>query len=202
MLCQRHASPRGQYVVWCAVHLCSVAIYASCTLRECQINPRLSGILEKLKANEDVGLPTGSGRLLPPKVLENLKKVSTFQCEAILPSDQWSKDDDDIPLQQAEADAEADEQETRKCKKNKASGAKATRKTAKQSIAVDSSKPADNQCLYKPGAFQEERFKFIRRMKEKKGISYSEASAMWKTSKKRATLLSGLSESQMKKRRF
>ena len=37
------------------------------------MNPRLNGILEKLKANEDAGLPTGSGRLLPPKVLESQK---------------------------------------------------------------------------------------------------------------------------------
>ena len=110
----------------------------------------------------------------------------------------WSKDDDEIPLQHAEAD----ENETRKCKKSKASCAKATHKAAKQSIAVDNNKPADPQCLYKPGEFREERFKFINRMKEKKGISYNEAAAMWKTSKKRATLLSGLSESQMKKRRF
>ena len=110
----------------------------------------------------------------------------------------WSKDDDEIPLQHAEAD----EKETRKCKRNKASCAKATDKAAKQIIAVDSNNPAEPHCLYKPAEFQEERFKFINRMKEKKGISYHEASAMWKTSKKRAKLLSGLSESQMKKRRF
>ncbi|CAE7254603.1 unnamed protein product, partial [Symbiodinium necroappetens] len=118
--------------------------------RECLMNPRLNGILEKLKATE---------------VLENLKKVSMFQREA------WSKDDDEIPLQHAEAD----ENETRKCKKSKASCAKATHKAAKQSIAVDSNKPADPQCLYKPGEFREERFKFINRMREKKGTSYNEA---------------------------
>ncbi|CAE7237168.1 unnamed protein product, partial [Symbiodinium sp. KB8] len=81
--------------------------------RECLMNDRLSGILEKLK------------------VLENLKKVSTFKREA-------------------------------------------TDKAAKQIIAVDSNNPAEPHCLYKPAEFQEERFKFINRMKEKKGISYHE----------------------------
>ncbi|CAE7504916.1 unnamed protein product [Symbiodinium sp. CCMP2592] len=168
------------------------------------MNDRLNGILQKLKANDDASLPTGSGRLLPPKVLENLKKISTFKSEAILPSDQWSKDDDEIPLQHA--DDEDPETETRKNKKKKKTDAcaklEAPRKKPKQSSAGDSSKAADSQTLYKPGEFKDQRFAYINRMKAKKGISFREASTMWKTSKKRAALLSGLSEGEMKKRRF
>ncbi|CAE7416039.1 unnamed protein product [Symbiodinium microadriaticum] len=170
--------------------------------RECLMNDRLSGILEKLKASDDTSLPTGSDpakrsvlylQALWDEVWSEISGM-LFGCSLL----RWSKDDDEIPLQHAEAD----EKETRKCKRNKASCAKATDKAAKQIIAVDSNNPAEPHCLYKPAEFQEERFKFINRMKEKKGISYHEASAMWKTSKKRAKLLSGLSESQMKKRRF
>ena len=58
-----------------AVRCCLLRDHASCELRECLMNDRLSGILEKLKASDDTSLPTGSGKLLPPKVLEQQKAL-------------------------------------------------------------------------------------------------------------------------------
>ena len=102
----------------------------------------------------------------------------------------WSKDDDEIPLEHPEEDGE---REVRKNKNKK----KPCGKVSKDPC-IDAEKP---QTLYQPGEFKEIRLKYIARMKAKKGITFREASNMWNVSKKRETLLAGLSVQELKKRR-
>ena len=55
---------------------------------------------------------------------------------------------------------------------------------------------------YSPGSYSQERLRFIRAMVDAKKASFREASAMWKDSVERASLLEGMSHSEKVRRRF
>ena len=104
---------------------------------------------------------------------------------------------------------DASGQTKRKPKKSKRKASKRGKGKAKQaSSSKDGTKSNSNKSneepdtLYKPGNFKEERFKFIYETMKEKGIPFKEASKLWIPSARRASLLDGLSKSELQRRRF
>ena len=61
---------------------------------------------------------------------------------------------------------------------------------------------SEREGQYQPGEFAKARAAFLKKRKDKTGCSHREACGAWMRSNKRATLLSGLTEKEMKRRRF
>ena len=78
-----------------------------------------------------------------------------------------------------------------------------------KSEAAPTSKPEKNTGAddikpggYKPGKFREARLEFIRCQMQKQSLPWKEASKLWLPSAERASLLQGMSKSELSKRRF
>ena len=83
------------------------------------------------------------------------------------------------------------------------------KKSPKASPKVSPSKPTEPKVTdavgkassYKAGSFQDARLSFMRKLKAD-GVAWMEASKQWMSSDERAALLEGLSEGELKRRRF
>ena len=101
-----------------------------------------------------------------------------------------------------EADVDADMKGTSGKKKHPAKKRKkGNKKTGKKDATPKRSAEAVETC-YQPGKFRQARIDFIRKLVEKEGLSWREASQRWLPSPLRASLLAGLSKSELSKRRF
>ena len=87
-------------------------------------------------------------------------------------------------------------------KKNKKTANKKKEKEAKNKMEKEpKSKKVSAVSLYKPGEYKQARLDYMSDLKEQ-GWSHAEAIAEWNASTERADLLAGLSQSELKRRRF
>ena len=69
-------------------------------------------------------------------------------------------------------------------------------------ILKDGLQKLGSQATYAPGDFSQARLRFIAKHREKTGCSHQKACVAWMNSNKRASLISSLSEAELKRRRF
>ena len=120
----------------------------------------------------------------------------------------WAPDGFDEPRWAQDDDEDADEEEAKDQKKGtkkKKASKKQTKKvhvnkknkgTAKAKAVASSA-----ECTYKARNYASARKAFIAK-RRKKGATYKDASAAWNASEARQKLLAGMSESELKRRRF
>ena len=60
----------------------------------------------------------------------------------------------------------------------------------------------DPGCKYNPGSFREARLEFIYNKMEAEGLRFMEAAKLWMPSSERASMLRGLSSTELARRRF
>ena len=89
----------------------------------------------------------------------------------------------------------------KKKKTQKAKPKKKGKKKQTETSSVSGDGDQGEQSSYKAGSFQEEYRKFLNERKAA-GESHQNAQKSWAASAKRAELLAGLSESELKRRRF
>ena len=112
----------------------------------------------------------------------------------------WSKDDDDIPLE--DAGGGEDETSSRKNKKKAIKKGKPAAKAKAVAKQKSKKKEAADSGPYKPGVYSDTRKQYIQRMCAKKNLSFRDAAEMWKSCSKRQELLAEMPLAEQKRRRF
>ena len=118
----------------------------------------------------------------------------------------WAREDagDDEDEDEEAEDGNRKQQRKRKPqkkKKKKNGSAKKKTKATKPSKNGAKKDAAETSSLYKAGDYQKKRMKFIQRRRAV-GWTYREACDDWNASACKAKLLAGLSQSELKRRRF
>lgn len=154
--------------------------------------------------------------MLPKYVVQQLQKKEEY----VPPFDTRGADDgEDVAAIDAElAEAPKKKRESKKTKKGKS---RRKPRGKKETLAVEdeaalteeapgvpavqaAQAPAEHvgSTIYEPGKFSEARANFIKAARAEHGIKHAAANDMWMASDLRASFLSGMSVSEMKKRRF
>ena len=110
----------------------------------------------------------------------------------------WAQEND-------EEEEEEEEKSPKKAKKKK--GSKQTTKKGVASKKLVNKKNASQKKKtdsgpYKAGEYSTLRMQFIRKLQKSQSVSYTDASTAWNESEERAGLLAGMSQAELKRRRF
>ena len=117
---------------------------------------------------------------------------------------------------ESEDEAEEDEAEGHKKPKPKPNKAKKKKKNAKKKNPKKKAEPKKKKAgskqlpgskstsaqPYCAGSFNDERMRFIRSAMQEQGVAFREANGLWVQSSERATLLKGMSQKELVRRRF
>ena len=127
--------------------------------------------------------------------LEGLKRCCRYK-DSSRPSDDENDDDEDAPGLAIS--------KSKNCKKKKNPGKKKKKKLPikKPSNASQGNKASSAAPEYQAGNYSDERLKWIRALSASEGLSFRQASDRWNHCSRRSELLQGMSESELKRRRF